>query len=1084
MPEIKPLKLILSCALVFFVLCMLPPDYMPTALAFEDNGEAPIIMPLANETTALVLYNTLSALSSTSDVALNGNTVTITGNVTITDSDPIPISVPYGVTLDVAVGGSLTVINNADPDPVISVSGSLTVSGGEVVLENGANNTNAFCIFVVHTFKISAGTVTLKNNEDAGHAIAMSSYGILTVEGGTVSVESSKGDCILIESNSKLNISGGTIRLLNTGGTGILVRSGDTLTGKEVEVSGGSIEIGNTGGTGICLVSSISWDEQEMEVSGGSITVANTDGTGIMFTTATGAKEGKIKVSGGSITVSNSNAGSMGILIDSDYSMEISGGTVTVSNTGGYGLNIIDTTITLNASQASSDIALTFNGTANPLIVYSGSINGINGSTYKAKIHIGGVSPSAQSFYDASGTLQSEATINTTYTWDNYLTGWIAPLFPVNNSGAAETVTYSGSAIDLTGVLGLFIIDSNAGVCTYSNESTGSPTGTGSINGNLLTVTKAGTFTIGLVTASTPTHEAGAKVVAMLTVSKGNQSAPPAPISTGKTETSVTLTANSDMEFSKDGLSWQNSNMFNGLTPDTVYNFYQRLKATDLYNESAASQALSVKTDMSTLTYTISFNAGGGLGSMSSATVGSGLPYIIPANAFSRSGYSFNGWIDQNGTFYAAGATIASVSSNIALTAQWLQNQAGNTSGSNSKSDSTPVSKVDLDVNGTISSTATLSGNTVTAVVPVSSVNISVNKLLKELTTTVDKAQVIAVKLIGAPNSLTKVSFGMQITSIANIVEKTDASLSINAGNLGMLTFNKDALTAIASVGADSVNISVRKIDEANYDYSVIVDGKTKSDLTNGFVRIGIPYNPLPHEDINALVAYSMDGNGESAIIPNCKYIADTKEVTFAVNRFSSYFVGYNMIEFTDVPKNHWGRTAVTQAAARELVGGVGGGKYDPDRAVTRAEFVQMMQNVLLLPLGKTVDYSDVKKDVWYYRAVVSFRSAGLLKGLLTGDNLFNPDQPVSRKEMAVILSNICVMYGQTQFSDLSGDYVDSADINAEYLNAVWSTVTAGLMNSTGTTQDGLKIFEPDSTATRVQAAQIQANLLALISGN
>lgn len=84
-------------------------------------------------------------------------------------------------------------------------------------------------------------------------------------------------------------------------------------------------------------------------------------------------------------------------------------------------------------------------------------------------------------------------------------------------------------------------------------------------------------------------------------------------------------------------------------------------------------------------TYTISFAANGGSGSMSSiSSIACDANQTITANAFTKTGYSFAGWkanvnvtIDDEtvtaGSIIANSATIQNVRSNITLTAQWTQ---------------------------------------------------------------------------------------------------------------------------------------------------------------------------------------------------------------------------------------------------------------------------------------------------------------------------------------------------------------------------------------------------------------------------
>lgn len=71
-------------------------------------------------------------------------------------------------------------------------------------------------------------------------------------------------------------------------------------------------------------------------------------------------------------------------------------------------------------------------------------------------------------------------------------------------------------------------------------------------------------------------------------------------------------------------------------------------------------------------TYTISFNAGGGTGTMSSITdICPGADKVLPANTFEKTGYTFAGWKDASDNEYADEATIEDISDDITLTAQW-----------------------------------------------------------------------------------------------------------------------------------------------------------------------------------------------------------------------------------------------------------------------------------------------------------------------------------------------------------------------------------------------------------------------------
>ena len=77
------------------------------------------------------------------------------------------------------------------------------------------------------------------------------------------------------------------------------------------------------------------------------------------------------------------------------------------------------------------------------------------------------------------------------------------------------------------------------------------------------------------------------------------------------------------------------------------------------------------------VTYTVSFNANGGEGAMAAETLTYDTPWPLPPNAFTRSGYSFDGWATTAGgdVVYTDGQSVSNLATtqgaNVELFAKW-----------------------------------------------------------------------------------------------------------------------------------------------------------------------------------------------------------------------------------------------------------------------------------------------------------------------------------------------------------------------------------------------------------------------------
>ena len=109
---------------------------------------------------------------------------------------------------------------------------------------------------------------------------------------------------------------------------------------------------------------------------------------------------------------------------------------------------------------------------------------------------------------------------------------------------------------------------------------------------------------------------------------------------------------------------------------------------------------------------------------------------------------------------------------------------------------------------------------------------------------------------------------------------------------------------------------------------------------------------------------------------------------------------------------------------------GYGNGEVRPQNNITRAEvatifFRLLTDDVRDENLTKTNRYSDVAATSWYNTAVSTMTKAGIVDGY--PDGTFRPDAPITRAEMAKIISLFAKLdKSESRFSDIAGHWAEA----------------------------------------------------------
>ena len=178
---------------------------------------------------------------------------------------------------------------------------------------------------------------------------------------------------------------------------------------------------------------------------------------------------------------------------------------------------------------------------------------------------------------------------------------------------------------------------------------------------------------------------------------------------------------------------------------------------------------------------------------------------------------------------------------------------------------------------------------------------------------------------------------------------------------------------------------------------------------------------------------------------------------------------------FTDVTKN-WAYPGIQYCVTHGIMGGMGNGTFAPTGTTTRAQIVQILYNLEGTPaVSGTTPFTDLTAN-WYKPAILWAYQNNVVAG--TSPTTFAPDQPVTREQIAVILTqymfHVLKMERTWTPADLS-TFPDGAQVSGWAKEAMQDAVALGLINGTKA-PDGKVYLDPQGSAARQQVATILMN--------
>ena len=174
---------------------------------------------------------------------------------------------------------------------------------------------------------------------------------------------------------------------------------------------------------------------------------------------------------------------------------------------------------------------------------------------------------------------------------------------------------------------------------------------------------------------------------------------------------------------------------------------------------------------------------------------------------------------------------------------------------------------------------------------------------------------------------------------------------------------------------------------------------------------------------------------------------------------------------FTDV-SHSWADDGIQYCVTHQLMSGIGNNLFGPKLTTTRAQIVQILYNLEGEPkVSGTTPFTDLTQD-WYQDAVLWAYQTGVVAG--TSSTTFEPDRPVTREQIAVILMEYMTRVLKLERTWTPADlsiFPDAGSVSDWAKDAMADAVALGLIS--GASNGGQTYLEPQGSATREQVATI-----------
>ena len=338
----------------------------------------------------------------------------------------------------------------------------------------------------------------------------------------------------------------------------------------------------------------------------------------------------------------------------------------------------------------------------------------------------------------------------------------------------------------------------------------------------------------------------------------------------------------------------------------------------------------------------------------------------------------------------------------------------------------------------------------------------------------------------------TAVEMTLPAAKLADVLRETNAERVAIETGFATVSASREQLERLLGGGAADLRIVVANVspdelpagaaerigDRPVYDFEIRVDGEAVSEFAEKKgIMVEMKYALRPGEHPERIVAYFVNDAGGLEPVRLSGYDPETGTVQFAPSHFSKYTVMSVDATFGDLDGVAWAQDGIAALAAKGIVQGVQPNAFEPQRSITRAEFLKLLMDALDLAGAEAAPASgspfhDVAPTDWHYRYVAAANKLGIANG--RPDGSFGAGDTITRQEIAALTQRAVEAAGvELEAPQNAAPFTDRSDIAPYAAEAAASLQAAGIVTGF---ENGR--FAPAEDATRAQAAVMIHRLL------